>query len=180
MYCKHCGQPISPGASFCKACGQPAPGGSPTDEAGDGAAKRKRLIKRALICAGVLLAVLIVLGLMGGNVVANTKGIVFEAYGDMPIGEVVEQTLKNVEWTSEKNGDGSYTVTVRGTSEELNARIGVDFLYTEDGEYCFASTESAYINGSHYSDTSVVAMVMSLLYGDSDGASAALLWYLLS
>ena len=88
--------------------------------------------------------------------------------------------LKNVKWDSEKNNDGSYTVTIRGTYPELNARIGVDFHYTEDEEYCWASADQVYINGTKFTDGATIAMVMALIYGDEDTATAAMAWSIFS
>lgn len=41
---------------------------------------------------------------------------------------------------------------MRGIYSELNARVGVDFNYTESDGYCWANGESAYINGEYYYD----------------------------
>lgn len=180
MYCKKCGHPISPGAMFCKECGERiTEENRVTEENGTAKiSKPQKSGRTKKILIGVLILVCIGIGavLLADNPVSNTKGITFDYYGDIPIGEAAEENLESVKWTSEKNADGSYTVSVRGIYEELSAQIGLDFNYTEDGEYCWATSESAYINGDYYTDDAAITMVMALIYGDNETAESALLW----
>ena len=111
--------------------------------------------------------------------VYNTKSIVFDSYGDIPIGEAADQNLSAVKWASERNNDGSYTVTVRGISEKYSTRIGIDFNYSEDSDYCWANAEAAFANGSYFYDDLSIAAAMAMIYGDNDTVDAALLWSML-
>lgn len=180
MYCTNCGHPLKPGASFCTECEEPVPKENYTPKAGKeiklSVSKKQRTRKRVLLWIVFPAALLILFVLLVNNPVENTKAIVFDSYGDLPIGEAADKYLKNVKWDSEKNSDGSYTVTIRGTYPELNARIGVDFHYTEDEEYCWASADQVYINGTKFTDGATIAMVMALIYGDEDTAAAAMAW----
>lgn len=185
MYCKHCGQPLSPGAQFCKNCGQPARNeDNPRESAGDCPLQETRsgiLLKRAAAVAAIAVCVFLAFLLLGSDPVANTKGIVFDRYGALTIGEAAGQNLKQVKWTSEKNPDGSYTVAVRGISPDWNnARLGIDFTYTEDSEYYWASAQQAYINGDYYSDNTAIATVMAIIYGNEEMANTALIWSMVS
>lgn len=184
MYCKKCGSQLSPGAEFCKECGQPV--SDESNPSGDkktsklSKPKKHGLIKKIGIGIAVIFVVLLVIGLFGDSPVTNTKAIIFDQYGNMPIGDAAEANLESVEWDSEKNEDDSYTVTVRGIYSELNAHVGVDFNYTESDGYCWANGESAYINGEYYYDDATVAMVMALIYGDDDMAATAFAWSIIA
>ena len=180
MYCKKCGSQLSPGAKFCKECGQAVSdeGNSAGDQNTPKLSKSKKsgFIKKIGTGVAIIFVVLIVIGLFGDSPVTNTKAIVFDHYGNMPIGDAAEANLESVEWDSEKNEDDSYTVTVRGIYSELNARVGIDFNYTESDEYCWASSECAYINGEYFYDDATITMIMALIYGDDDMAANAFVW----
>ena len=171
---------MSPGASFCTECGEPVPEENYTSKTGKesklSVSKKQRIRKRIFLWIILPVGLLILFALLIDNPVENTKGIIFESYGDIPIGEAADKYLKNMKWDSEKNSDGSYTVKIRGIHPELNARIGVDFHYTEDDEFCWASADQVYINGSEFTDGAAIAMVMALIYGDEDTAAAAMAW----
>ena len=185
MYCKHCGQQLSPGAHFCKNCGQPAWNeDNPREPTGDCPLQETRsgiLLKRAAAGAAIVVCVFLIFLLLRSDPVANTKGIVFDRYGVLTVGEAADQNLKQVKWTSEKNPDGSYTVMVRGISPNWNnARLGIDFTYTEDSEYYWASAEQAYLNGDYYDDNMAITMVMAIIYGNDEMANTALIWSMVS
>lgn len=84
------------------------------------------------------------------------------------------QVYKNCDMEYAEQVTAEHKVTER--SAELNARIGVDFHYTEDEEYCWASADQVYINGTKFTDGATIAMVMALIYGDEDTAAAAMAW----
>lgn len=188
MYCKHCGSPIGPGDVFCDQCGQAVTQGAsrpgPTQEWKLSRPKFSGKGDKFVIAGAILLGVLMIWWWLEGGPVANTKEIVFESYGNLPIGEAAEQNLTEVSWDAESNGDGSYTVTVRGTYTDTEgkaqSRIGMDFHYTEADGYCWANAERAFVDGEYYKDDATLTMVMALIYGDEETAAYAMAWALIS
>lgn len=146
--------------------------------------KTRGVWKKVMVVAIILLGAFLIWWWLASDPVANTKEIVFDDYGNIPIGEAAEQNLTAVSWNSQKNGDGSHTVTVRGTytdaEGEAQSRIGVDFHYTEADGYCWANAERAFVDGDYYEDDATIAMVMALIYGDEETAAYAMAWALLS
>lgn len=180
MYCKNCGSPLPPGALFCKECGHSVFSESPNGPEGPLLQpKRHSLRRKIILCAAFLLGAICIFSFYSSTPVYNTKSIVFDSYGSIPIGEAADKNLSTVKWASERNQDGSYTVTIRGISEKYSTRIGVDFNYSEDDDRYWASAESAFANGSYFYDNLSIAAAMAMIYGDNDTVDAALLWSML-
>lgn len=180
MYCKNCGSPLPPGALFCRECGHQVFSENPSGpEEPLFRPKRHGLRRKIILCAAFLVGAICIVSFYASTPVYNTKSIVFDSYGDIPIGEAADQNLSAVKWASERNNDGSYTVTVRGISEKYSTRIGIDFNYSEDSDYCWANAEAAFANGSYFYDDLSIAAAMAMIYGDNDTVDAALLWSML-
>ena len=180
MYCKNCGSQLSLGDLFCKECGQPVSNvEQPTEAPKLSRRKKGRIVPKILIGVGVLFGLLVVIGFVSDTPVSNTKAIVFDHYGDIPIGEAAEANLDGVNWNSKENGDGSYTVTIRGVYPDFNAFVGIDFNYTESDDYCWAISERAYMNGEYFYDDIAISMVMAMIYGNDDMIASSVIWSML-
>lgn len=97
--------------------------------------------------------------------VMDTKGIVFEDWGKVELGEAVEHSLTDVEWMSDKIGSKLYHVTVSGYSREWGCPISLTFEVNYSGDHVYAEAISGRWDGEYFSDVFSIAAAMATIYG---------------
>lgn len=96
--------------------------------------------------------------------VMDTKGIVFEDWGKIELGEAVERSLTNVEWSSNKIESKLYHVTVSGYSRDLACPLSLTFEVTYSGNHVYAEAISTRLDGEYFSDIFSIAAAMGTIY----------------
>lgn len=116
------------------------------------------------------LAVVLLIGFMiwpsQNHPIRDLKTIVFDDYGTLTLGDAVEETMSNVEWTQEKISKTHYKVTLSGFLPEEYANISLVFDVNYADNHVYTRTESVVWNDETYSDGFMVSYVLDTIYGD--------------
>ena len=94
--------------------------------------KKKEIGSNILIVIGLSIFISVYSG--GNSVYENVKKVSFESYGTETIGEIVENSLKNVEWSKEKIDSDAMKVYVEGYSPLYDEDVQICFYYEESGD----------------------------------------------
>lgn len=117
-----------------------------------------------------LLVVVLVVGSMiyssQKRPIHDLKDIVFDDYGTLTLGDAVEETMRNVEWTQEKISKTHYKVTLSGFLPEEYANISLVFDVNYADNHVYAHTESVVWNDEAYSNGFMVSYALDTIYGD--------------
>lgn len=138
-------------------------------EKSEGVAKSGASAGRSLLhfCAyalGIGMVVFLIFSLQK-HPVDDLKGIVFEDYGSITLGEAVEKYVSNEEWDKEKIDDTHYRVTLSGfiPKEYANISITFDVNYVDDNVY--ASARKFEWNDSSYDNGYMISQALEAIYG---------------
>lgn len=118
-------------------------------------------------CAYALIAgmVIFLIFSLQKHPVDDLKGIVFEDYRSITLGEAVEKYVSNEEWDKEKIDDTHYRVTLSGfiPKEYANISITFDVNYVDDNVY--ASAREFEWNDSSYDNGYMISQALEAIYG---------------
>ncbi|MBO4507140.1 MAG: zinc-ribbon domain-containing protein [Spirochaetaceae bacterium] len=178
MFCSSCGTKLEEGTKFCPKCGsavsmegKTVPVGEFVKKTSNSVSEKSSNFLRSLkenvvdvkgkICLLIFLAVMIVFSILCGNfgettAIQRAKILTFlENVYDRgySLGQVVNRTLKNVEWSAKEIDDDLYVVTVEGklsdeiTDSKLHRLVGAaaveeviwsfNFNISYDGSFLF-------------------------------------------
>ena len=114
---------------------------------------------------GTIVTVLMVIAIFVNFPISDTQSIVFDQWGPEEFGTVVERSLEDAEWTSEKISDKCYYVTVSGYHREISSMVSITFETTYMGDSVYVQPIRCRWLGDTYSDVVSLALVMELIYG---------------
>ena len=202
MYCQECGTQLPEEAMFCPDCGtstgaasstphgstaeqQYTPGGptatpQPTAASPTVPARHWHFPFGTIVAAVILVAAFWMLFTNYENrSIRDWKGIIFTQYtvGDS-LGKVINENMSQAKWSSEKRGNDSYDVTVTGVENMYDSMIEATFRVTYMDDAVHSVLTRASVNGQVCTDSSELAVVMLLLYGqlDEDTLAGLMLW----
>lgn len=202
MYCQECGTQLPEEAMFCPDCGtstgaasstpqgstaeqQYTPGGptatpQPTAASPTVPARHRHFPFGTIVAAVILVAAFWMLFTNYENrSIRDLKGIIFTQYnvGDS-LGKVINENMSHAKWSSEKRGNDSYDVTVTGVENMYDSMIEATFRVTYMDDAVHSVLTRASVNGQVCTDSSELAVVMLLLYGqlDEDTLAGLMLW----
>lgn len=202
MYCQECGTQLPEEAMFCPDCGtstgaasstphgstaeqQYTPGGptatpQPTAASPTVPARHWHFPFGTIVAAVILVAAFWMLFTNYENrSIRDLKGIIFTQYnvGDS-LGKVINENMSHAKWSSEKRGNDSYDVTVTGVENMYDSMIEATFRVTYMDDAVHSVLTRASVNGQVCTDSSELAVVMLLLYGqlDEDTLAGLMLW----
>lgn len=202
MYCQECGTQLPEEAMFCPDCGtstgaasstpqgstaeqQYTPGGptatpQPTAASPTVPARHRHFPFGTIVAAVILVAAFWMLFTNYENrSIRDLKGIIFTQYnvGDS-LGKVINENMSQAKWSSEKRGNDSYDVTVTGVENMYDSMIEATFRVTYMDDAVHSVLTRASVNGQVCTDSSELAVVMLLLYGqlDEDTLAGLMLW----
>ena len=94
------------------------------------------------------------------------------------LGKVINENMSHAKWSSEKRGNDSYDVTVTGVENMYDSMIEATFRVTYMDDAVHSVLTRASVNGQVCTDSSELAVVMLLLYGqlDEDTLAGLMLW----
>lgn len=166
MYCQKCGAELTDNMKFCRMCGTPV---SQTSKK-TSTLSFIRLRLRTIVYAVIVLIIVILVATFGGEfrAIQNLKHITFDDYSTtVTIGDAVEHGLSNPDWEAEKIQDNSYRVSVSGVSEDLYARVVLNFSVNYADDMVYGSLDSVDVNGEHFTDVLSTGLVLSSIYSTS-------------
>lgn len=202
MYCQECGTQLPEEAMFCPDCGtstgaassttqgstaeQQYTSGGPTATPQPTAASPTVLARHWHFPFGTIVAAVILVAAVWmlftnyeNRSIRDLKGIIFTQYnvGDS-LGKVINENMSHAKWSSEKRGNDSYDVTVTGVENMYDSLIEATFRVTYMDDAVHGVLTSASVNGQVCTDSSELAVVMLLLYGqlDEDTLAGLMLW----
>ena len=202
MYCQECGTQLPEEAMFCPDCGTSTgtasstpqgstaeqrytPGGptatpQPTAASPTVPARHRHFPFGTIVAAVILVAAFWMLFTNYENrSIRDLKGIIFTQYnvGDS-LGKVINENMSHAKWSSEKRGNDSYDVTVTGVENMYDSMIEATFRVTYMDDAVHSVLTRASVNGQVCTDSSELAVVMLLLYGqlDEDTLAGLMLW----
>ncbi len=115
----------------------------------------------------VIFWIAVAIYLFTNHPISDTKGMVFEQYGNIELGEAVERSLTNVKWESTKIDSKTYTVTVTGFSPNWSSMVSVTFDVNYSGDHVFALVSHGMVNGEYFDDAVSNVLAMGILYGSN-------------
>lgn len=95
----------------------------------------------------------------------DLKGIVFEDYGSITLGEAVEKNVRNEEWSMEKIDYTHYKVTLNGFIPKEYANISVIFDVNYADDHVYASIRKFKWNDTSYDNAFMIWQVLEAIYG---------------
>ena len=112
-----------------------------------------------------ILTIILLVWMFTNHPISDTKGIVFDQWGTIELGDAVKRNFTNVEWRSSKVGNKQYLVTFSGFQPDLGVRISLTFDVNYAGDHVYAQPSSGTANGESFSDMVSIALVMGMIYG---------------
>ncbi len=178
MVCRNCGKEIPNDSKFCIYCGKTgdltdAP--IKTSETSPRSTAPKKGVGFVVVLIGciVLAFAIVTLTKPRENVIGDAKELVFDDFGAIPIGEALNDTLLEENWSSKKIKAGNYEVTVSGFSIDLQRDIVITIQtrYFDETDDVYASIESISVDEETYADIDTISQVMTILYGNNSNSA---------
>lgn len=167
MFCTKCGTQLPEGTKFCPVCGSPL-----------GAEKKKGVLSiffKLGTAAAWVIGILFVIGLfIGDDPVDRVKNVVFDQYGTITVGEMVERNFRGAEWSYETLDEDSAMVYVSGYVPAYYENIRLSFYYEDlnDGTYrCVINSIYLPDSGENVTDVFMVPLLFGLLYEVGESAT---------
>ena len=97
----------------------------------------------------IILCIVLIVSLVGGSgPVSNVKAIEFDSFPNATVGEIIDGSMRNQDWSTETRGGMEY-VYVYGSAPDLGYdQIGFEFSYEERGDYYYVNLTDVYAEGS--------------------------------
>ncbi len=188
MFCNKCGKELPENAgNFCPNCGeeisarnvaeststnehesaesQQKAESSITEKKQGFFAKYKKFIIPIAIALAVVMAIIAILPSEDVNdPIESLKGVVFEDFGTLTLGNAAEKNLSNIKWTTEKINDEEHTVKLEGYSTKYIVKLAVEFDVTFVDDMVYASASTVWIDGDAYTDDATICEALELIY----------------
>lgn len=93
--------------------------------------------------------IVLIVSLVGGSgPVSNVKSIEFDSFPNATVGEIIDGSMRNQDWSTETRGGMKY-VYVYGSAPSLGYdQIGFEFSYEDRGDYYYVTLTDVYAEGS--------------------------------
>lgn len=107
--------------------------------------------KRAVVAYIMLIMITIILVISliaGSSPVSQVQAMEFDEFPNATIGEIIDGSMKNQDWSYETHGDTEY-VYVYGAAPDLGYdQIGFEFTYESHGDYYSVTLTDVYAEGN--------------------------------
>lgn len=191
--CPTCGTRIKIGKQFCEKCGTAIPVQRITpdtlEEAGMESSRGGIIdslnIKKTTLLTTVVFTPIVIWAICSTGAaeaildpaVYNMKNAVWDDFGPQTLNEVVDDTFRGVEWSSEWLDDTSAMVYIQGYMPLYSQNVRLTFYYEEqpeDGTFTFQINSVDMLGDMEsYTDIWNIALFMELMYSTSGEAASA-------